>query len=278
MPTRTPLHLTIVLIGLIFMGTGLCAAAELKVAVCQIFCLDGDRSGNMVRIENALREAKQAGAVIACFPETALLGWANPAAFTRSFPIPGADSDRICSLAAEYDTYICIGLAEKEGDKLYDSAILVDNKGNVLLKHRKIHVLPDWMSPGYTAGIKIETAATEFGRIGLLICADTFKEDILEEMARQQPDLLLVPYGWAAQQGEWPDHGQSLQKVVKNAALKTGAFVIGTDLVGQVSSGPNAGRVYGGQSVVVDNAGNILMKARDRDRDVKVVSLQLKDD
>lgn len=31
----------------------------MKIAVCQIFSLDGDREGNVVRIENALREANQ---------------------------------------------------------------------------------------------------------------------------------------------------------------------------------------------------------------------------
>lgn len=261
----------------ILLGAGLYAAAEVKVAVCQIFCLDGDRSGNMVRIENALREAHKAGADIACFPETAILGWVNPAAFTRAFPIPGYDSARICSLAEAYKIYICIGLAEKSEGKLYDSVILVDRTGKIILKHRKINVLPDWMTPGYTAGDKVEVTATEFGKVGLLICADTFKEELLLQMAKLKPDLLLIPYGWAAEEDKWPDHGLSLQRVVKNSAQKTGAFVIGTDLVGAVSSGPNAGRVYGGQSVVVDKNGKTLYVAKDRDRDVKVVVLNIRD-
>ena len=32
--------------------------------MCQIFCLDGDRRGNFVRIDNAIRDAKDAGADI----------------------------------------------------------------------------------------------------------------------------------------------------------------------------------------------------------------------
>ena len=61
----------------------------IQMAMCQIVCLDGDRAGNFVRIENALREAKAAQADIACFPETAILGWVNPEAHERAFPIPG---------------------------------------------------------------------------------------------------------------------------------------------------------------------------------------------
>lgn len=55
-----------------------------RVAICQICCLDGDRSGNIVRIENAVTEAKKAYSDIACFPETSLLGWVNPDAHQRA--------------------------------------------------------------------------------------------------------------------------------------------------------------------------------------------------
>ncbi|UCE46793.1 MAG: hypothetical protein JSW47_14410, partial [Phycisphaerales bacterium] len=63
-----------------------------RIAMCQVFCLNGDRRGNLVRIENAIRDAKEAGANIACLPETALLGWVNPEAHRRAHPIPGPDS------------------------------------------------------------------------------------------------------------------------------------------------------------------------------------------
>jgi len=121
-----------------------------KAAICQIFYLDGDRRGNFIRIENAIREAKDAGADIACFPETALLGWVNPDAHKRAYSIPGKVSDKLCKFAGGYKLHLCIGLAEKHGGNLYDSALLVDNKGNILLKHRKINLLTELMNPPYT--------------------------------------------------------------------------------------------------------------------------------
>ena len=39
---------------------------RVKIALAQIFCLDGDRSGNFARIENAIIEAKEKGAEIVC--------------------------------------------------------------------------------------------------------------------------------------------------------------------------------------------------------------------
>ncbi len=246
-----------------------------KAAICQILCLDGDRRGNFIRIENAIREAKDAGADIACFPETALLGWVNPDAHKRACPIPGEDSDRLCKLAKDYDLHLCAGLAEKEGRRLYDSAVLIDNKGNILLKHRKINLLTELMSPPYTPGESIDAIETEFGKVGLLICADTHDSKILKRMAAMKPDLLLVPYGYAAAEDQWPGHGKELEKVVTNTARKTGAFVIGTNLVGEITKGPWKGRIYGGQSVAVDKTGRVISVAKDRDWDINLVSMMI---
>ena len=246
-----------------------------KAAICQILCLDGDRRGNFVRIENAIRDAKDAGAEIACLPETAILGWINPDAHKRAFPIPGEDSDRLCKLAQDYNLHLCIGLAEKEGRRLYDSAVLIDNKGNILLKHRKMNLLTELMSPPYTPGKNLDVIETGFGKVGLLICADTHESKILKRMAALKPDILLIPYGYAAAEDEWPGHGKELEKVVVNTAKKTGAFVIGTNLVGEITKGPWKGRIYGGQSVAVDRTGRVVSVAKDRDRDINIINIKI---
>lgn len=248
---------------------------SVRIGICQIFVLDGDRSGNFVRIENAIRQARDAGAELVCLPEMTVLGWVNPAAHERAHPIPGEDCEHLRRLARKYGAYVCAGLAEKDGAKLHDSAVLLSEKGKILLKHRKINRLTELMSPPYTPGGEVEITETEFGRIGLLICADTHKEEILERMAALRPDLVLVPYGYAAVEDDWPGHGKELERVVANAALKTGAPVIGTNLVGEITSGPWKGRVYGGHSVVADKNGSIIAVATDRDRDVSVVPVRV---
>lgn len=94
-------------------------------------------------------------------------------------------------------------------------------------------------------------------------------------MKAKKPDLLLIPYGWAAPENDWPAHGQDLMKVVKNAANKVGCPVIGTDLVGQVSHGPWTGQIYGGQSVGYDPKSNNMVIGRDRERDIAVIAIKL---
>jgi len=248
-----------------------------RIAVCQILCIDGDRQGNFRRIEYAVEAAASSRAALACFPESCILGWENPDAHRAAEPIPGADSDRISSLARKHNLMIAVGLDEKDGGALYDSAVLVDQTGRLLLKHRKINVLPELMTPPYSQGSPedIRAVDTNLGRIGLLICADTFTEDHLARMRARRPDLLLVPYGWAAQTHEWPDHGKKLIELVSHVARTVGCPTVGCDLVGQMTHGPWAGRTFGGQSVVADRDGNVLAVGRDRDVDVMVVEVSV---
>jgi N-carbamoylputrescine amidase len=246
-----------------------------RVAVCQILVIDGDREGNFRRIEYALEQARAGHAQIAAFPESAILGWENPDAHRLATPIPGADSERIAALARKYGVMISIGLDEKDGGRLYDSAILVDRSGKLLWKHRKLNVLPELMNPPYAVGnaSDIGLVGTEHGRIGVVICADTFSDEYCERIKRMKPDMLLVPYGWAAEIGEWPGHSKELEQLVSRRANGIGCPIIGTDLVGVMSQGPWRGRTYGGASVVANATGEIVCRLRDRDVEVRVVEL-----
>ena len=250
---------------------------NVRVAVCQILCIDGDREGNFRRIEYALEQAAAAGAEIAAFPESVILGWENPDAHRMATPIPGDDSDRVAALARKFDMMISIGLDEKDGAKLYGAAILVDRSGKILWKHRKLNVLAWLMEPPYSEGSAtgVGVVETEFGGIGLVICADTFEDSIAERIAEMRPDLMLVPYGWAAPVDQWPGHARELKELVLRRARQWGCPVVGTDLVGSMSQGPWRGQTYGGASLVVSGAGEVLAVLRDRDVEVRVVEVPL---
>ena len=249
----------------------------IRVAVCQILSIDGDREGNFRRVEYALDDARAAHADIAAFPESAILGWENPDAHRMATPIPGADSARLAALARKYGLMISIGLDEKDGDKLYDSAILVDKTGKILWKHRKLNVLAWLMNPPYSEGRPedIGVVETEFGRIGLVICADTFGDQIAKRIEQLAPDLMLVPYGWAATVDQWPEHAKELESLVVKRAAQWKCPVVGTDVIGEMTHGPWKGQTYGGASVVVDGSGRVLHVLRDRDVEVRTVTLEL---
>lgn len=253
------------------------APQTVRLAICQILVIDSDREGNFRRIEDALADAQAQHAQIAVFPESSILGWENPEAHRLAQPIPGKDSDRIAALARKYGLMVAIGLDEKDGDKLYDSAILVDKTGKLLWKHRKINVLPELMTPPYSQGTPqdIGVVETEFGRIAVLICADTFTDELFERLQALKPDLLLVPYGWAATNDKWPQHSKQLEAIVSRRAAELKCPMVGVDLVGEMTHGPWTGWTYGGSSFVADATGRIILTARDRNTDLRVLELRV---
>jgi predicted amidohydrolase len=266
------------LLSLLFVPLAFVAPPRsVRLAICQILVIDSDREGNFRRIEYALDQAEAQHADIVIFPESSILGWENPDAHKMAEPIPGKDSNRIGTLAQKHHLMIAIGLDEKDGDRLYDSAILVDKTGKLLWKHRKINVLPELMTPPYSQGRPedIGVVDTEFGRIAVLICADTFTDAYLERLKALKPDLMLVPYGWAAPNDQWPQHSKLLEDLVKKRAAQVGVPMAGVDLVGEMTHGPWAGQTYGGSSFVADGTGKILLTLRDRDTDLQVIEIAL---
>jgi predicted amidohydrolase len=265
------LFLAIIVIGGV--TSAISRKKDFKAAICQIQIIDGDREGNLVRIENAIAEAKSQNAELVCFPEANILGWLNPEAHNKASTIPGPDTDRLCELVKKYKVHLCVGIEEKDGVNLYNSAILIDDAGQIILKHRQINVPQGLMNPPYTPGDDVGVIPTKFGKIGLLICSDTRRDDILDCLKTLKPVLILVPMGYAEKEQNWPAHGKELEKIVKNAAERTGTTVIGTNPIGQLTNGPWAGRIYGGQSTAVEKGGRILAIAKDRERDVKIVRI-----
>ena len=134
------------------------------------------------------------------------------------------------------------------------------------------------MTPPYSVGDKIDVVETKFGTIGLLICADTFNDEILKKVKEKKPEIMLIPYGWAAPEKQWPEHGKRLVRVVKRTSKFLDCPVIGTTLVGQISHGPWTGQIYGGLSVAYDNESDNLFIGKDRERDIRICTITVKED
>ncbi|MCK4965955.1 carbon-nitrogen hydrolase family protein, partial [bacterium] len=186
-------------------------------------------------------------------------------------------TELIGNIARKYDVMIGIGLCEKAGDIIHDSAVLIDSSGKILLKHRKISILSHLMDKPYVPGRKedISAADTPIGRIGVIICADTFNDEYLEILKEKKPDLVYIPYGWAHTKDMWPEHGFNLVKLVQKAAMKIGATVIGSDVVGEITHGPWKGRTYGGLSIAVDGDGVLLVQGKFDKEDVIVFEVEI---
>jgi len=120
--------------------------------------------------------------------------------------VPGNYSDSLSRLAKEFRTYLCSGIVEKDGNNIYNSAILISPDGVIIHKHRKISLAGSDSAKGFSPGNEIAIVETELGKIGILICLDSSANKNIHKLAALSPDLILVPaYGLAKS-----DYGMTL--------------------------------------------------------------------
>eukprot|EP01043_Picozoa_sp_COSAG02_P006206 COSAG02_NODE_175_length_31226_cov_95.275934_3_plen_253_part_00 len=226
------------------------SAVPLKLAAAQVLTNDGDFEGNLHRVSTAIARAAKGGAELVAFPETSLDGWMENGAIKVAPPVPGNWSATIGELAAAHSVWVLIGIVETEGDKLYDVAILLDKTGKLVIKHRKNNIVCGNAGCNYTPGHNVSVADTPWGKLGILICADTFDQSVVGRMAALHPDILVVPYGFQAPPADNVQNGQELMDRVRVTAKAVGAPMVGVNNVGAV--GGNTG-TPGHQSMGVGN-------------------------
>ena len=170
---------------------------SISVSLIQYDCPQNKKEA-IVKIANLVEQAGPKANLI-LIAETPYTPYTTVESFANvAETIPGNYSDRLSQLAVKHNTYISSGIIEKEGNAIYNSAILLSPKGNIIHKQRKISLADCDISGGFTPGSEIEIVETEFGKIGILICIDTSVEKHIYRMAGLKPDLILVPaYGLA---------------------------------------------------------------------------------
>ena len=173
----------------------------LKLAMAQMLVNGGDKSGNLNRAVERIEEAAKNNADIVLLPEAMDLGWTHSKAKTEAEEIPGGSTFEILANAAKNNSvYVCAGIIEKDEDRIYNSAVLINRKGELLLKHRKLNEL-DIAHDLYDQGDRLNVCETEFGTIGVLICADATAKDYIltRSMGYLGAGLVLLPSSWAVQ-------------------------------------------------------------------------------
>jgi predicted amidohydrolase len=98
-------------------------------------------------------------------------------------------------MCRKHDVQMVVGMLERSEGRLYDSALFINECGDILLKYRRIN--PQWHSPQapdqYAEGADLTTAPSRLGTIALVICGDMFDAAVVEKIEAADPDYLLVP-------------------------------------------------------------------------------------
>jgi predicted amidohydrolase len=247
-----------------------------RVALAQLPLEDGNLEKNLRLAEKAAEEASRQKADLLNLPEAADWGWLYQQARRDALPIPGKYTDFLSELARRHHMWISAGCLEKDGEKVYNSAVLIDRAGRIVLKHRKIDTLPWLTGHLYDAGDAeaIKTADTEFGRVGLTICADNFNLKNPQRVADQGAWLLIAPHGFAAEESKLEQNSREYQNHIRKVAGSTGLWVIATDAVlGEVQGGAWKGWLHSGCSTVARPDGTAARVAKFKQPDLVVLDI-----
>ncbi len=231
----------------------------MKIGMAQLLVEGGEPERNFERAEKLIREAKAGNCDLVLLPETLDFAWTHPSALTESEPVPGTFSDFFCTLAKELDIWLCLGLTEKKGNQNYNTALLIDNNGAIILTYSKINLL-EVEFPYYQVGQKLEVVNTPFGKIGVNICADNYLPSLhnAHMLARMGAQLIIAPSSWTVDHSVTEESDPYREKWVKPLSDIARIYeipFISTTSVGYIVGGPYEGKKMVGCSLAVDETG-----------------------
>lgn len=236
-----------------------------KLALIQMAVSAGRKQENLDRAEQRILRAAADSAQVVLLPEALTLGWTDPSAKTDADEIPNGEScARLRRIAKAAGVYLCSGLIERAGDKIFNAAVLIDPEGNVLLHHRKINEL-EIGHPVYALGDRLQVARTKLGTIGLMICADGFAHGqvVSRTLGYMGAEVILSPCAWAVP-AEHDDIKSPYGKIWLDnygpVAKDFGLWIAGASNVGWIESGPWKGRKCIGCSLVIGPTGEPVLR------------------
>lgn len=236
------------------------------LAMIQMEVEAGNLQANLERAEKRIAKAASNGAAVALLPEAMDLGWTDPSARELAFEIPDGKTCMALRKAAERNgIYVCAGIIEKEGDVLYNAAVIIDPSGSVILKHRKINEL-DIAHDLYSLGDRLNVVNTPIGTLGLYICADATAPGnaLSNTLGLLGADIILSPCAWAVPpdfDNEVTPYGDTWRNVYEPASSRYEIWIIGVSNVGRITAGPWKDWDCIGSSLVYDPDGSEVLQA-----------------
>jgi predicted amidohydrolase len=230
----------------------------------------GEKERNVARSLELIARAAEAGAQLAVLPELCNSGYVfetRDEAFALAEPIPdGSTVKTWMSAATKYGMVLVAGIAERDGDNLYNAAVVVGPKGYIGT-YRKNHLWGAenlFFEPG-NLGIPVFHIGS--GRIACAICYDIWFPETFRLAALQGADLLCVATNWVPmpqQPGNLPVMANIL---AMGGAHSNSMFVAAADRVGT-----ERGQPFLGNSIIVSHTGWPLAGPASSDREEMIVA------
>src|SRR5262245_546365 len=187
--------------------------SNVNVAVVQAGSIPFDTEACVDKAVRLIQEASTAGAKVIVFPEAFIGGYPkglnyglvvgarDPAGreefrlyFDSAIQVPGPQTLRLGEAAAAHDSYIVIGVIERDGGTCYCTALFFGPDGTLLGKHRKLMPTAlERMIWGFGDGSTLTVVDSPYGRIGSVICWENYMPMMRMAMYAKNVALYCAP-------------------------------------------------------------------------------------
>ena len=236
---------------------------NIKVGVIQMLVSD-DKNANLEKAHAMIIEACRQGAQMVVLPEVFNSPYQMELFPDYAEPYPGPTTRLLSSLAAEHEVLLVGGsIIEKDGDgKLYNSSFVFNEKGQLLGRHRKVHLF-DINLPGkitfresdtLNSGDSITVIRHQGLCFSIMICYDFRFPELARAAVLEGAQLLVVPAAFTVTTGE--AHWDLL---MRSRAVDNQCFVVAA----APARNPESSYQAWGYSMVVDPWGQIIAQAEE---------------
>jgi predicted amidohydrolase len=194
---------------------------SLKLALIHCPLVHGSIDENQAYLYELNQKAARLGARIILNTEMGLSGYSfdsrtEIASLTRAAADESVQA--FACLAQKHQVYLALGLAEREPQTgaFFNSALLLGPDGALKARRRKVTAESKWACAGEAR--QDDVAQTPWGKVGLLICSETYFSLIPRSLALKGADLLLIP-------ANWPPSGIDPTRVWRGRALENGIYL-----------------------------------------------------
>lgn len=222
------------------------------------------------RIAGRIEAAAAAGARLVVLPEATLPSYVL--GYERYNESETERELRQCrALAEQHRIVLVVGAARREGERVFNSAIIIDADGSIAGcadKHFLWHFDRQWFAPGE----HIAPVQTSLGSIGALVCADGRIPTIARTLVDRGAEILVMPTAWVTS-GRDP---QNLENAQADLLARVRARENGVPFVAANKCGTELGCVaYCGKSQIVAADGAVVAAATQHTEETILAKIEL---
>ncbi len=179
---------------------------------------------------------------IVCLPEAITMVGTSKTGVRCAESIPGPSTKQLGKAAKRNKLWVVAGLYERDGERIYNTAVLLNREGQLAGKYRKVHLPREEWKKGITPGHEYPVFETDFGTIAIQICYDWFFPEPEQLFAFQGAEILFAPtWGNTLPDRDGRAEGET---VFRARARDNGVYLVPS--------------VYDGNSLIIDPMGRIL--------------------